>query len=83
MLGSSWGATFAAFDGDPLSKEVSTPSISFTEFAPEVASCPRDEGITGPMSKLASTSGRISKEKEEDEVVVSSGDLRFTITDAL
>ena len=38
------GATFAAFAGDPLSKEVSMPNISFTESTPEVASHLVDKG---------------------------------------
>ena len=72
-------AAFAAFAGDPLSKEVSTPSISFTEFEPEVASRPADEGVTGPVHELASTLGRVSEEEEEDEVVVSCANLRSMI----
>ena len=52
-----------AFAGDPLSDEVSTPSISFTESVPQVASRPGDEEVTGPVRELESTSGRVN-EKE-------------------
>ena len=75
------GVVFATFAGDPLSKEVSIPSISFTESAPKVTSCPVDEGVTRPAHELASTSSRISEEEEEDEVAVSYVDLRFMITE--
>ena len=72
------GAIFTSMVGDPLSQEVSTPSISFTEYAFEVASRPTDEGVIGPTSEPASTSSRVSEE-EEDEVTVSYTNLRFAI----
>ena len=70
-------ATFAAMAGDPLSKEVSTPSILFTEFILEVSSRSVDEGVTGPTSELASTSGSVS---EEEEVAVSYADLQSMLS---
>ena len=73
-------AAFAALAGDPLSREVSTPSISSMESAPEVTSHPADEGVTRPVSELASTSGRINEEEEEDEVAVSCEDLKSTLS---
>ena len=73
-------AAFAAMAGDPLSQEVSMPSISFTEFAPEVASSPVDEGVTRPARDMASTSSCVSEE-EEDEVAVSCTDLKSVIAD--
>ena len=73
------GAHFATMAGDPLSKEVSMPSILFKESGPEVASRTTDEGVTRPARELVSTSGRVSKE-EEDEVAVSYADLRSAIT---
>ena len=63
MLGSSWGLLLPLLRVTPLSKEVSTPSISFTESVLEVASLPSDEGVTGPVSELASTLGCISEEE--------------------
>ena len=66
--------------GNPLSKEVSTPNISFKESAFEVTSRPVDEGVTGPTSEPASTLSRISEEKEDGEVAISYVDLKSTIT---
>ena len=64
--------------GDPLSKEVSTPRISFIDCTPEVASYPAEEGVIGPALEPVSTSGRVSEE-EEDEVAVNCADLRSAI----
>ena len=74
------GAAFVAMVGDPLSREVSTPSASSTVSTPEVASCLADKGATGPAREMTSTSGRFSKEKEEDEVAVSYEDLQSALT---
>ena len=73
------GAVFVAMVGDSLSQEVSTPSISFTESTPEVASHQADEEVTGPAREPISTSGRISEE-EENEVEVSCTNLRSAFT---
>ena len=59
----------AAFMGNPMSEEVSMPNISLTKSAPEVASGPGDEGVTGPVPK-----------PKEGEVKVNCTDLRSTIT---
>ena len=67
---------FTRYDGDPLSKEVSTPNISFMESALEVASRPVDKGVTGPARELTSTSGHVS---EEVEVAVSCANLQSTL----
>ena len=69
-------ATFATLAGDPLSREVSTPSVSSAEFAPDVASCPVDKGIAGPVRDPASTSGRINEEEKDDEVAVNYEDFQ-------
>ena len=74
------GAAFTAMAGDPLSQEVITPSISFTESAPEVASCLANEGVTRPTRELASISGHASEE-EEDGVAVSYADRKSAITE--
>ena len=60
-----------AFAGDPLSKEVSMPSASSMESAPEVASRPVVKGAIGLAHGLASTYSHFSEEEEEDEVAVS------------
>ena len=65
------GAAFAPMSNDPLSREVSTPSASSTESAPEVASHPVDRWVAEPVYETTSTSGHFSEEKEEDEVAVS------------
>ena len=72
------GTAFAAMAGDFLFVEVSTPSLSFTKFVPEVTSRPGDERVSRPICEPASTSGRTNKEKGEMEV--SCADLRSTIT---
>ena len=72
-------AAFVAMAGDPLSQEVSTPSVSFTKSAPEVASHPADEGVTRLACELVSILGHISEEKE-DEVAVNCVDLKSAIT---
>ena len=52
------GATFGPISGDPLSRDVSMPSASSTETAPEVAFRPIDKGATEPEQEAVSTSGR-------------------------
>ena len=66
------GAAFAPMVGDPLSREVSTPSASSMESTLEVALCPADKKVTEPMLEMTSTSGRFN---EEGEVAVSCEDL--------
>ena len=68
------GATFVPMLGDPLSGEVSMPSASYTEFAPEVASCPAGRRVTEPVHEMETTSSCLNEE-EEDEVMVSYEDL--------
>ena len=65
------GTTFAPMSGNPLSKEVSTPSASSTE----VISRPVDRMVVEPVRETTSISGRFSEKEEEDEVVVSCDDL--------
>ena len=80
--------------GDPLSREVSEPSTSSTESAPEVASRPvvrrvvepapevasrlEDGGAMEPLQEAVSISGRQGDE-EVEEVAVSCGDLQSSI----
>ena len=73
-------AIFAPMAGDPLSREVSTPSASSTESAPEVVSCPGDKRAIEPVCETTSTSCRFSEEEEEDEVAVSCEDFQSTLT---
>ena len=68
-------ADFATMAGDPLSREVSTPSTSSTEFVPEVASRPVDKGATGLAREIVSTSSYFREEEDEDEVMVSCEDF--------
>ena len=56
------GAAFEPMAGDPLSREISTPSASSTKSTLEVISCPE------PVYETASTSGHSSEGEEEDEV---------------
>ena len=73
-----FGAAFGPMSGDPLSKDVSTPSAFHTEFAPEVASRPSDREAAEPEQEVVSTSGR-QVDEEEEEVAVSYGDLESLI----
>ena len=79
---------------DPLSREVSEPSTSSTESAPEVASRPmvrgvielapevtshlEERGVTNPTQEVVSILGRQGN-KEVEEVVVSCGNLQSLI----
>ena len=69
-------AAFAALAGDSLSREFSSSMKS----TPEVASCAKDEGVTGPAREPTSTSGRINEEEEEDKVAVSCEDLQSMLS---
>ena len=57
------GAVFGPMSGDPLSRDVSTPSASSTKIVPEVASCPADreavepKGRSCPLRVIRSTIG--------------------------
>ena len=73
------GAAFAPMSGDPLFREVSTPSTSFTESAPEVASRPTGRRVTELVREIMTTLGRLGEE-EEDEVAVSCEDLQSLLT---
>ena len=72
------GTAFGPMSGDPLSRDVSTPSASSTEPAPEVASYPVDRGAAEPKQEAVSTSGR--QGDVEKEIAVSCGDLESSIT---
>ena len=65
--------------GDPLSREVSTPSTSSTKSAPEVASCPVDRGAMETAHEAVSTLGR-QREEQVEEITVSCGDLQSSLT---
>ena len=89
------GAAFTPMSGDPLSMEVSKPSTSSTESAPEVASRPvvrgamepapevasrpKDRWAMEPVQETVSISGRQGDE-EAEEVAVSFGNLQSLIT---
>ena len=70
---------FRPMSGDPLSKDVSTPSASSTESAPEVASQRTDGEAAEPEQETVSTLGR-QVDDEAEEVAVSCGDLVSQIT---
>ena len=57
------GIVIGPMTNDPLSRDVSTPSTSSTEFAPEVASRPTDRGVVEPEQEVVSTSGRQGDEE--------------------
>ena len=65
--------------GDPLYRDVSTPSASHIESAPEVASCPSTREAAKPVQEDVSTSSR-QVDDEVKEVAVSCGDLESLIT---
>ena len=73
------GTAFGPMSTDPLSRDVSTSSASSIESAPEVASHPMDREAAEPKQEAVSTSGR-QVDDEEEEVVVSCGDLESLIT---
>ena len=52
------GAAFGPMLGGPLYRDVSMPSASHTESAPEVASGPSVREAAEPAQEVASTSGR-------------------------
>ena len=71
------GTAFGPMLGNPLSRDVSSPSASSTELAPEVASRHVDRGATEPEHEAMSTLGR--QGDVEDEIAVSCGDLKSSI----
>ena len=73
------GIAFRHMLGEPLSRDVSTPSASFTESEPKVASYPVDRRAMKPAHEAASVSGQHGNE-EVEEVMVSYGDLQSLIT---
>ena len=73
------GTAFTPMLVDPLSREISEPSTSSTEFAPKVASHPVDRGAIEPTLEAASVLDCQCYEKVE-EVAVSCGDLQSLIT---
>ena len=72
------GAAFRPISGDLLSRNVSTPSASFIDPAPEGASRPANRGAAKPEQEAVSTSGRL--DDVEEETSVSCGDLESLIT---
>ena len=70
---------FGPMLGDPLSRDVSTPSASPIESAPKVASRPADRKAAEPEQEAASTSGR-QVDDEAEEVAVNCGNLESLIT---
>ena len=68
------GIAFAPMSGDPLSREISTPSTSSTEFVPEVASRPTGRGALEPTQEPVSTLD-CQSEGELEEIVINCGDL--------
>ena len=68
------GTAFGPMSGDPLSRDVFTPSASSIEFAPEVALYPMGMEAAEPEQEAVSTSGRQVDDKAV-EVAVSCGDL--------
>ena len=72
------GATFGPMSGDPLPREVSTPSASSIDPASEVTSRLIDREVAEPEQEVVSTSGRL--DDVEKETALSSGDLKSSIT---
>ena len=68
------GTAFVPMSGDPLSREVSAPSTSSIESAPEVASCPAARGAVEPEQEAVSISV-CQSEGEAEEIAVRCGDL--------
>ena len=68
----------AAFAGDPLSNEVSTPSISFTESVPEVASHLGEKGSQDLHASWHPPQVVWTKRKERKrwKLVAQTSDLR-------
>ena len=73
------GTAFGPMLGDPLSRDVSTPSASCTESAPEVTSHPMDKEAAEPEQEAVSTLGR-QVDDEAEELVGNCGDLESLIT---
>ena len=73
------GTMFGPMSGDPLSRDVSTPSASSTESAPEVTSWRAGGEAAEPDREVVSTSGR-QVDDEAEEVVVNCSDLVPQIT---
>ena len=69
------GSAFGPMFGDPLYREVSTPSASSIESVPKVAAHRIENEVVGPEMEAASTSSHLVEIDEEEEVVVSCGDL--------
>ena len=69
------GAAFGPMSGDPLYREVSTPSASSAESVPEVALHRMESEAARPKMEAASTLGRLVEIDDEEEVAVSCGDL--------
>ena len=72
-------AAFGPMSGNPLYRDVSTPSASHIESAPEVESLPLGREAVEPEQEVVSTSGR-QVDDEADDVMVSYGDLESLIT---
>ena len=72
------GTTFRPMSGDPLYREVSTPSASSAESVPEVASRRIESEAAEPERETTSTSGL--QVEEEEEVAVSCSDLVSQVT---
>ena len=73
------GIAFGPMSGDPLSRDISKPSASSTEFALEVVSRPADREAAEPEQEAISTSG-LQVDDEAEEVAISYGDLESLIT---
>ena len=73
------GAVLGPMSVDPMSRDVSTPSVSHTESAPEVTSHPSNREAAEPEQEVVSTSGR-QVDDEAEEVAVSCGNLESLIT---
>ena len=73
------GTAFGPMSSDPLSKDVSTPSASSTESAPEVVSRRTDQEAAKLVQEAVSTSG-CQTDDEVEEVTVNYDDLESQIT---
>ena len=72
------GDAFGPISGDPLSRDVSTPSASSSDPTLEVIFRLVDRGAAKPEQEAVSTSGRL--DDAEEEIAVSYGDLESSIT---
>ena len=72
------GAEFEPMSGDPLYRDVSTPSAFRTKLAPKVASHPSAREATGLEHEVVSTSGlRLTTRRRRSRLAVETWNPRL------